>query len=300
MPSWVSPARTTSVSVMAQPPVPERGAVAPSFISAEAHRVGRKSPDNFDAWDCVLRGNWFLSQGGSREGNAEARHLFEKALEIDPRSTAALTGLALALVHSIYLGWADDPDEARAAAHAAGQRAVASNPKDAEAYVALAHGSFAVQQLDAAVAACRQALELNPNLAIAEGRLGHSLSFQGDYEQAILHAEKAYRLSPHDPFYSWWGLARMCATFGASDYEEAVASARKVIGITPEFPPAWRYLAASLAHLDRLEEAWAARDRLLQLLPHDSLRLVRSYLTSVHADFLDRFVDGLRKAGVPE
>jgi tetratricopeptide (TPR) repeat protein len=174
------------------------------------------------------------------------------------------------------------------------------NPKDAEAYFALANGCFAVQQLDAAAVACRQALELNPNLAIAEGRLAHVLSFQGEYEQAIVHAERAYRLSPLDPFYSWWGPAKMIAAFGAGDYEEAAESARKAIRLKPEFPPYWRNLAASLAQLDRIEEARAATDRLLQLLPHESLRLVRSRLTSVNADFLERFIEGLRKAGVPE
>jgi len=275
------------------------GAVAPSFVSAEARRVERKPPDNFDAWDCIMRGNWFLSQG-RREDNAEAQRLFERALEIDPGSTAALTGLTLALCHSIYVGWADDPDEDRAAALAAGQRAVTLNPKDAEAYFALANGCFAVQQLDAAAAACRQALELNPNLAIAEGRLAHMLGLQGEYEQAIVHAEKAYRLSPLDPFYSWWGPAKMVAAFGAGDYEEAAESARKLIRLKPEFPSAWRFLAASLAQLDRLEEARAATDRLLQLMPHESLRQNRSRLSFTNADFLERYIDDLRKAGVPE
>jgi hypothetical protein len=49
-----------------------------------------------------------------------------------------------------------------------------------------------------------------------------------------------------------------------------------------------------------MEEAEAAKDKLLSVLPHESLGLVRNRLTSDNADFIERLVDGMRKAGVPE
>jgi len=275
------------------------GAIAPSFISAEARRVERKPPESFDAWDYVMRGNWFFSRW-SKEDNAEAMRLFEKALEIDPGSTAALTGLAYALVRTITVGWADDVDDARAAAYAIGQRAVAQDPLDAEAHLALARGCIAVQQFDSAAAACRSALELNPNLASAEGFLGHVLSWQGEYDEARVHVEKAARLSPYDPILSWWNIPRTNIAFGTGDYEGAVKWARKSIEVTPMSPAAWRLLAASLAHLGRLEEARAAKDQLLRIMPHDNLRLVRAPFSTADPVRMDRYVDGLRKAGVPE
>jgi Flp pilus assembly protein TadD len=88
--------------------------------------------------------------------------------------------------------------------------------------------------------------------------------------------------------------------FGAGRYEQCVEWARKTIEVTPEFPAAWRYLAGSLALLDRTEEARAAKDQLLRLMPHESLRLVRAALPSVNRDRMERFVEGMRKAGVPE
>ena len=36
------------------------GAVAPSFVTAEARRIERKAPESFDAWDYAIRGNWHL------------------------------------------------------------------------------------------------------------------------------------------------------------------------------------------------------------------------------------------------
>jgi hypothetical protein len=76
--------------------------------------------------------------------------------------------------------------------------------------------------------------------------------------------------------------------------------AAKTIEVLPEFPAGWRYLVASLAHLGRMDEAIAAKDQLLRILPHESLGLVRTVLPWDNADFMQRFIDGLRKAGVPE
>jgi len=155
---------------------------------------------------------------------------------------------------------------------------------------------------DAAVSACRRALEINPNLAVAEGLLGIILGLRGDYNEAVLHADRAERLSPNDTAYSWSSLARTNVAFGTGQYEQAVDWATRTTEALPEFPQGWRYLVASLAHLGRMEEAGAAKDQLLRVLPHESLGLVRTILAvpSRNSDYMERLVDGLRKAGVPE
>ncbi len=258
----------------------------------------RKPPENFDVWDCCMRGNWYLSRRG-KDDVSEARRLFETGLELDPNSTMALSGLALTLGWSINFGWVDDLDEARAVGLATARKAVNLDENDAGALVGLAIIRFYMHQLDEAVAACRRALDLNPNLALAEGWLAAVLGWRGDYDEAALHAEKATRLSPRDTF-SIGSFAHAGVEFGAGRYEQAVEWARKTVEVTPEFPGGWRYLAGSLAFLGRLEEARAAKDQLLRLMPHENLRLVRAALPSVNRDRMDRFVDGMRKACVPE
>jgi TolB-like protein/Flp pilus assembly protein TadD len=274
------------------------GEVAPSFISAEARRVERKAPESFDAWDYCMRGNWYLSHRG-KDDIAEARRLFEAALEQDPNSTMALNGLAVTLGWMINFGWAEDQDEARSAAHAAARRAVELDDNDAEAHIALGLISFYMDQVDAAVAASRRAIELNPNLAAAEAWLGMFLSWAGDYNDAIAHARMAQRLSPRDSF-SIGNFARTTAEYGAGHYEQSVEWAKKMIEVTPEFPAAWLYLTFSLAHLDRLEEARAAKDQILRLMPHFTLRFLRAAMPSGRPEEIDRRIDGLRKAGLPE
>jgi adenylate cyclase len=273
-------------------------AVAPSFVSAEAKRIERKSPEQFDVWDYAMRGNWHLLRR-SREDVARARRLFEAALDLDPKSTMALSGLAVTLFWSINFAWVDDVPEARETALAAARAAVALDEMDAEAHVALGVANFYMPRLDASVSACRRALELNPNFSMAEAWLSIALSWRGDYEEAAVHAETATRLSPRD-IMSVGNFAHTCTEFGAGRYESCIEWAGKTLQSTPEFPAPWRYLTASLAHLDRMDEARVAKDRLVELMPYENLKLVRAALPSENLDRMERFVEGLRKAGLPE
>jgi TolB-like protein/Flp pilus assembly protein TadD len=273
-------------------------AVAPSFISAEARRIERKTPESLDAWDYAMRGNWHFSRGG-REDVAEARRLFEKALELDPKSTLALCGLTFAISFLISNAMVDDADEARRLGLDAARRAVELDENDALAHVALSMSHFMLHEFDPAVAANRQALKLNPNLAAAEAWLAAVLSWRGDADEAVAHAETAMRLNPYDQ-HSLWSVGPTAAYFGAGRYEEAVKAARKMIDAVPDIPIPWRYLIASLVHLGRIDEARAAKDQLLRIVPHQTLRQLEAHLPSFDPDRKHRFIDGLRQAGVPE
>ncbi len=152
--------------------------VAPAFISAEARRAERKGPENLDAWDCAMRGNWHLSRRG-KDDLAEARRYFEKALQLDQRNTTALSGLAFALCWVNIFGWEDDLDAVRTRAYDAAKQAVSYDDSDAWAHAILGWVRFTRHELDAAVAECLRALELNPSLALAESILSISYSWRG-------------------------------------------------------------------------------------------------------------------------
>jgi Flp pilus assembly protein TadD len=105
-------------------------------------------------------------------------------------------------------------------------------------------------------------------------------------------------LSPRDA-HSIGSFARSVAEFGAARYESAADWARKVTEGTPDMPSGWRYLAASLGQIDRLDEARSAVDQLLKMNAHDSIantRAIHGRLPLASAEFSDRVVDGLRKA----
>ena len=98
---------------------------------------------------------------------------------------------------------------------------------------------------------------------------------------------------------SMWSFALACAEFGAGNYQQSADWAKMATSVMPGFPGAWRYLAASLGHLERLDEASAANRQLLRILPHDNLKIVRAHLPSIKNERMEQFIEGLRKAGLP-
>ncbi len=115
-----------------------------------------------------------------------------------------------------------------------------------------------------------------------------------------MNAGKADRLSPRDPARTLWTLSRSWAAFIERDYEAAVEWARWITRASPSFPAGWRHVAVSCAHLGRLAEAREAVDQLLQLSPNDNLENAHRVVPADQTEILDRYIDGLREAGLPE
>jgi adenylate cyclase len=89
------------------------------------------------------------------------------------------------------------------------------------------------------------------------------------------------------------------AHFVAGRYSEAVQWARKCIHRKPIWRVGHAVLAASLAQLDLLEEAKAAVDNYLEIIPDETISDLRFLPFKDHTDE-HRLEEGLRKAGLPE
>jgi adenylate cyclase len=84
----------------------------------------------------------------------------------------------------------------------------------------------------------------------------------------------------------------------AGRYEEALAPLKKVLTLNPNFAPAHINLAICYAELDRLEEARAEAAEVQRLVPNFPLEAFRSFLPYKDPADIERFLDGLRKAGL--
>ena len=116
----------------------------------------------------------------------------------------------------------------------------------------------------------------------------------GRPDEAVTHVEEAMRLNPSFSFNYLWVLGH--AYFGMERYEDAISRLTEVRERNPSFWPASTYLAASYAHLGRLEEGRAESEAAgrLDAVSGDRARKYVPYRSS--AD-LDRLFDGLRKVG---
>lgn len=157
--------------------------------------------------------------------------------------------------------------------------------------------AFLAQDYDTALDLLDRSLVLNPNSAAAYERSGWVRCYVGEPELAADHFRAAKRQSPLDPttfrFESGLGLA-LCM---AGAHEEALAWLDRSMAEDPGWTSTHRVRAASLAWLGRQAEAEAAAARFMALEPSYRIaRAMRLYRPSVGKD---RFVEGMRRAGVP-
>ena len=275
------------------------GSIAPGILTAEIQRAQRKDATQLDAWDCMMRAHWHIRRF-TKEDNADARKLLGQALEFDPSNAPALADLAFANHFDAVFGWTDSPERSHAQLGEAARKAVGADDHDAFAHTALAIFELFSNRHDDAVRRLQRAIDLNPNLAFARGYLGATYAFAGERDDAMPNLEEAIRLSPRDPLMVIWHISMAWAELSAERYDEAVEYAHQAIEVNPEFTDNYAVLAAACGQLDRSPETGAALDELRRRMPDltaSDNRLQRPFRRPTDRN---RFIGGLRKAGLPE
>jgi tetratricopeptide (TPR) repeat protein len=277
------------------------GAIEPRLQQAEIERAGRKPTESLDAYDYFLRGMASFHQH-NRDSLLEAVRLFVRATELD-RNYASPYGMASwsgALRNSH--GWMVDRESEIAEGVRLARRAVAVGKDDPTALwsggLSLA---YLAKEVEAGTAYIDRALVLNPNLATSWNASGWVRMYLGEYGSTIEHFERAMRLSPLDPltYFASTGMALTHALAGR--YDEAISWATKALHEQPNWATALQVSAIANALSDRMVEARAATARLREVDPALRLgNLDRVAPPLRQAEDRVRFIESLRKAGLPE
>ncbi len=151
-----------------------------------------------------------------------------------------------------------------------------------------------------AAAYIERALVLNPNLAWAWLSSALLKAFSGESETAIEHATRAMRLSPHDTQIFAMQFAIALAHFFAGRYPEALSWAEMACRERPDHIPATSVAAASGALIGNHAASESAMARLRQLMPELRISNLSDPFPIRRSDHLDRWVEAMRKAGLPE
>jgi TolB-like protein len=275
--------------------------IEPELGAAERQRVQRKGTSKLDAWDTYHLA-LSLAYRYTKDGNAEAEHLFRRAIEIDPEFGPAHAGLAYTMfLSTVYFGAKAD-DALMDAALWEAETAIALDDKDASSYFILGRIHLIRREYDLSISALRTAVDLNPCLATAYCGLGDSLSYSGRMAEAIPHFEEAIRLSPHDPrkwaFLVYGSLALM----QLERHDEAAEWATKAIAVPNATFWAHAQLVAAHGRAGRMDAAHAAAKNLLRKEPAFSSGRFARQLLFYHEDptQIGRYSQTLREAGLPE
>ena len=273
-------------------------AIAPGIISAEVQHAQRKDPSQLDAWDRAVRAHWHI-RCFTQPDLAEARRLLEEAIDVDPTNSMAFSDLAFLRHFQAVFGWGESIAEAHTAAGEAARKAVSLDDGDATAHTVLAIYEMFSGRHEEARRRLRRALDLDPNSAFAHGYIGVSHAFSGDRDAVLRHCDEALRLSPRDPLLLLWYLPKGWAALNAERYEEAFEFAIRAAEAHPEFPDIYAVRAAAEGQLGRVDAGRSTLDELLRRMPGLTASDPRLDRPFGRAADRERFLEGLRKAGLP-
>ncbi len=270
-------------------------ALAVKLTVGERERLSRAAVTSPEAYDTLLRGLELLRRF-TRETNAEARVLFEKAIALDPQYARAYADVALTHGMDVTFGWTDAPEAANARGLEFARNGLALDDTLPQVHFALSNTYLRHRRYDESIAADRKSIGLDPNYADGYASLAISLAYAGRPEDGLKAIRKAMRLNPRHPFFYVWNVGH--AYFMMGRYEEAATAFERVLERNPQFPGGHMTLAATYGHLGRTVDAEWEVEETLTLLPDFSLASERRRALYKNPADLERYIEGLRKAGL--
>jgi adenylate cyclase len=273
-------------------------AIAPAIDDAEQQRAMRKPPGSLDAWAAYQRGLWHVSKA-TPDDNALAQKFFQEAIDLDPNFSGACVGLAMAQNDAREFG-TRGLSETLSSVEALARRAVALDGADAEARSLLSGALRLRGDYEGALAEAERALATTPNLARAHHMLGAGLIFSGRPKEGLAALERSIRLDPRAPRPAFCLHQVAIGFYFCHDYEAAIEAAKRTIRAYPEFPNTYRWLAAALGQIGRIEEAKEALQKAIALAPAAFDMYVRRRVPWHRPEDYTHMLEGLRKAGLPE
>jgi class 3 adenylate cyclase/TolB-like protein/Flp pilus assembly protein TadD len=269
------------------------GALAVRVTSLELTRSAAKRSDSMEAYDLVLRGR-ALSAHLTRADNAEARALFERAIELDPKYAPAYVGVGRVDIHAVTEGWTANPSEALERAEGLARKAIALDDLDPGAHALLGDAALYFGEYDRALDEVKRAIDLNGSDAQSYSILMDALLFRGDLKGSIAAGETLTQFQPDLPDGAAFHLAvgYVLADRGA----DAVRVLQHALDRNPGYSFANVMLAVAYAAADRQPEAARQADVVRQRFPHFSAEEFGSLLRDPSQR--EKLAGALKKAGL--
>ena len=273
------------------------------LTEGEQARVSHKSTTNLEAWSYAVKG-LKLFEHSSKENNAKAMELFERAVELDPGYVWAWVRLAWTHVMAAKPGWSPSPSEHSKKVDEISKKVLSLDESDSDVLALLGLYYLRQGQFEKAITEGEKSIVLGPTNAQAHVLLAVSMNAVGRFDDVIRLVKIAMRLHPYYPAYylQWLGVAyRMTGRYdeALTVYNQLFNRSRngeyRVVG-------AHLFLAELYAEIGKEDVARTHATEILKMEPGFSLEGISKISTYFYKDpaHLERRLKALRKAGLPE
>jgi TolB-like protein/DNA-binding winged helix-turn-helix (wHTH) protein len=273
------------------------------LVAAEARRAEQgPTPDSMDLY---FQGMSWFHKGLNPYNLTQASSFFDRALAVDPGNVDALIGSARVDVGAGASVFVTDSAAAFFAAEAKATRVLSLVTDHARGHMVMGVVYIYTKRAARGIAECEHALALDRNLAQAHTYIGLGKIFIGRMEETEAHIVEALRLSPRDTMaYSWMSYAGSAKNY-LGLYDQAIPWFRRAIETNRNASHPHFVLGVALALLGRLDEARSAVEAGLAINPTFTISRARAAWSAMsddptHLAQLERLLEGMRKAGVPE
>ncbi len=257
---------------------------------AEIDHSKRRRTGHLDSYDVLLRGIEAFHRF-TKKDNADAVQHFQAAVDLDPGLARAYAWLAEAQSYSST--WNADRSTRELSLQAA-RRSIELGDASGHAEAIIAGHCRWNGDFEAARAHLDRALVLGPTNPHVVSWAGFFRLWQGQAAEARDIGERLRRLDPLDP--GWIHELLACSYYLLGDYALSLESFRR--WIHNEHYRGLANLAACLAQLGRIDEAQATWRRCLDAKPGFTIEDYKRGSPYQRQEDLEHWLDGLQKAGI--
>ncbi len=267
---------------------------------AERQKLAASPIPDRSAAECLLSGllDWNIADP---QAVTHSLRLLQAAIQREPDNVMALTLAVSHLFSASACGYTDAIEEFLPLADEWLQRALSHPSLDVAEELCLAcvkfRGTVDAAELRAAI---NRALRQSPFSAHVLAWAGWGWLWLGEPQQALDCFQKFGRLGrlSHYSEAVSGGFALACVQAGRD--KAAIDHIENSLKTTRVHPTMSRALAAAYAHLGRSDEATAAIEQLLSLIPGETISAIRKRAKYAESPATRRYFEGLRMAGLPE
>lgn len=274
------------------------GAIMPELYVEQQKVVMRKPPGSLEAWDLMLKAQWSHAQF-TAASFADARAMLLDALALDADISMVHALISDIALWSLSMGWRQDAEEALGESAKHASAALSLDPGNAHARACMSWVELFSGNVANAREAADIAIKTNPSYAVIRVYCGNMYVILGEAQMALEQYDVMRRLSPRDPLLfvadSWSALGH----YVLENYEQTLEWCHRSLRQNKDFIYTLVTMLAAYGQLERKEEAQKCLQHLLTLVPEPSEQFVRTCYPFPEQALIERFLEGLNKAGVP-